>query len=336
MTTTASCPRASGFAGEDGGFARRRRAAFTLVELMIVIVVIAILVGLLLSGLQAARERARMTQCANNLRQIGVAHSHYLLQRNRLAADGWAGSEGLLPYLEGQQSMLVCPSRPVKQAGSPNGFPELAGYKLTSTWYQWNFEAAFEPIDNLGSPRPRGSRMWYRGEIGDWHVYWYEDLNDRNYDVEFRVKRLDGDVLLEAQPLFANSGSRVPTTLRDPAGNPVPGFENIKVHGTPKDQIRRTTIRGSFAQYGMNEAVNRFVPGSGDGSKILVVEYGRVVARPLEQAWDEFSQFPHRDVMNVLFADGSVAPRDDDEITPAVSSIYDRLWKAERDPCLAP
>ena len=40
--------------------------------------------------------------------------------------------------------------------------------------------------------------------------------------------------------------------------------------------------------------------------------------------------------MNVLFADGSVAPRDDDEITPAVSSIYDRLWKAERDPCLAP
>lgn len=77
----------------------------------------------------------------------------------------------------------------------------------------------------------------------------------------------------------------------------------------------------------MNEAVNRFVPGSGDGSKILVVEYGRVVARPLEQSWDEFSQVPYRVVMNVLLIDGSVASRADYEITPAFSSMYDRLWE---------
>ena len=98
----------------------RRRSAFTLVELLVVIAVIAILIGLILPAVNAAREAARRTQCISQMRQIGLAFLQYAdVHKDRLPpsshsalASGQAPwGYALLPFLEGGTADRAARSR---------------------------------------------------------------------------------------------------------------------------------------------------------------------------------------------------------------------------------
>jgi prepilin-type N-terminal cleavage/methylation domain-containing protein len=67
----------------------RLRRGFTLVELLVVIAIIGILVALLLPAVQAARESARRSQCASQLRQLALGALNHADVHKYLPSGGW-------------------------------------------------------------------------------------------------------------------------------------------------------------------------------------------------------------------------------------------------------
>ena len=108
----------------------KKIARFTLIELLVVIAIIAILAAMLLPALSAARERARTSNCTNNLKQQGVAMFQYFSEHDDMImpyyhlnhTDNGYWYDRLIPYLESTtenkyrpegktQQSLFCPSQ---------------------------------------------------------------------------------------------------------------------------------------------------------------------------------------------------------------------------------
>lgn len=160
-----------------------RRPGFTLIELLVVIAIIGVLVALLLPAIQQAREAARRTQCAANLKQIGLALNNHESAYQRFPANlrtnvttanpngfrqGWMLF--ILPYIEQNGiydqynfdvgwnnlenttttktkiSTFTCPSNPIPDI--LDGNPDLAGFP--GSWTPTRFVATTDYSGFLG------------------------------------------------------------------------------------------------------------------------------------------------------------------------------------------
>ncbi len=123
---------------------QRAGAAFTLVELLVVITIIGILIALLLPAVQSAREAARRLHCTNTMKQWGLAQHNYLTTHRVFPPSQIANRDCLVPY-----------PHPEYTAMNLNGLVLLLPFMEQQPLYdQFDFRYAFGTSYGWQTPKP--------------------------------------------------------------------------------------------------------------------------------------------------------------------------------------
>lgn len=127
----------------------KSKSAFTLIELLVVIAIIAILAAILFPVFAKAREKARQTTCASNLKELGIAFTQYEQDFDELTPTAGIATGGALPWDQNvwaytkSTGLYACPDDP-KAATSPQF---KMSYGLNANLVQTNLSTIVAPTN---------------------------------------------------------------------------------------------------------------------------------------------------------------------------------------------
>jgi prepilin-type N-terminal cleavage/methylation domain-containing protein/prepilin-type processing-associated H-X9-DG protein len=297
-----------------------KRKGFTLIELLVVIAVIAILVGLLLPSVQAARDAALRGACSNNLKQIGLALTQYHDANlgypsgyvasapsgdpNFATAPGWGWSAFILPYLE--QQGVYSQIQAAIQAQTPITDPSVAAA----------IQATIPTYLCPGDTAPRTAFPVYSLAGNTTYPLIYSDgapgsvlAGASSYAACVgRDEDSDADGVAGSGVFFCNSKIRI-TDVKDGASNTI--LVGEKAWGNAQ-HVWVGAIPGCAMVYGPNNPCLAIVSGGMPNTPMyappmLVQSHAHLINPSFDSdgGLDDFSSL-HRGGANFLFADGSV------------------------------
>jgi prepilin-type N-terminal cleavage/methylation domain-containing protein len=298
------------------------RIGFTLIELLVVIAIIGVLIALLLPAVQKVREAANRVQCANNLKQIGLAIHNFHDTNGRFPPQpisGW----GDLPdstthnWSYGPAYNAQGVPLPVKSQSAGTFFQILPFIEQDNLWKtsDWNgINNNFAPPDNRW--HPSAANFGYPGSVqypdprwkdSDWFIDWGQPL--------------PGPVELTPIKVYACPSRRAPAQLPDASNRgfcdyavvrsvPVPlarsstGFYNPSLDprlqnqgAKPNDVYSCATRINEYTSdarnniLGPNTARNTFASVSDGTSNTMMIAEKFVQPQSYGGAWDDGDGF---------------------------------------------
>lgn len=314
-----------------------KQHGFSLIELLVVMAILGLLAALLLPGVQASREAARMTRCQNNLHQLGVAFHHFRADDDSRELRGLASKwiNALLPYVEEVGEVLVCPT--AKEVGGSEAVEGLYIAQVTGGVY-------FSPVSEMlsgGSVPDRQVRWNYAGKRfggtppNGWEFFEAQvggpvgagQLLVVIDDDAATLIELSGPVTVHGLMAHNRAGSSEHWVGKAPSDDAIGTNPNwmgeevvIRLTGrsTPNDWIdplSPVVVAGGRSSYGMNSKISK----RSLAHQVLLVEYEKTQVNVDADFFDEYFAPRHKGVGNVLYMDGSVRSGLMTRLDPAVN-----------------